>query len=107
MDSTAIFKLSYGLFVIGTSFDGKDNGCIVNTVMQVTSQPMKVSTVVATRISAMGSSLSAIRPQYSMMPTVGATNNTGRMEARKWPVSLICSSFTMPRHNAPNSSKSP
>ena len=47
MDSTAIFKLSYGLFVIGTSFDGKDNGCIVNTVMQVTSQPMKVSTVVA------------------------------------------------------------
>ena len=47
MDNTAIFKLSYGLFVIGTSFEGKDNGCVVNTVMQVTSQPMQVSTVVA------------------------------------------------------------
>jgi len=47
MDKTAIFKLSYGLFVVGTSFEGKDNGCVVNTVMQVTSSPMKVSTVVA------------------------------------------------------------
>ena len=47
MDKTAIFKLSYGLFVVGTSFDGKDNGCVVNTVMQVTSEPMKVSTVIA------------------------------------------------------------
>ncbi len=47
MDTTAIFKLSYGLFVIGTTLDGKDNGCVVNTVMQVTSKPMKISTVVA------------------------------------------------------------
>lgn len=47
MDSTAIFKLSYGMFVIGVSADGKDSGCVVNTVMQVTSSPVKLSTVIA------------------------------------------------------------
>jgi len=37
MDNTALYKLGYGLYVL-TSRDGdKDNGCIVNTVLQVTS----------------------------------------------------------------------
>lgn len=43
MDMSTMFKLSYGLFVL-TSKDGeKDNGCIINTVTQVTSTPNRVT----------------------------------------------------------------
>ena len=39
----AMFKLSYGLFVL-TARDGKkDNGCIINTAQQVTAQPNRIS----------------------------------------------------------------
>lgn len=38
MDNTAVFKLSYGLFVV-TVKDGKDNGCIINTAMQAAIKP--------------------------------------------------------------------
>jgi len=37
MDNTALFKLGYGLYVLTAQSEGKDNGCIVNTVMQITS----------------------------------------------------------------------
>ena len=38
-DMKALYKIGYGLYVV-TSHDGKrDNGLIVNTVMQVTSSP--------------------------------------------------------------------
>lgn len=42
MDEKAMYKLSYGLFVL-TARDGeKDNGCIVNTVSQVTVSPNRI-----------------------------------------------------------------
>ena len=42
-DMTALFKIGYGLYVV-TSNDGKkDNGLIVNTVAQVTSQPNRIA----------------------------------------------------------------
>ena len=42
MDNTAMFKLSYGLFVL-TSADGNNhNGCIINTAMQVTDNPNRI-----------------------------------------------------------------
>lgn len=34
MDDKALFKLSYGLFVLTAQQDGKDNGCIINTAIQ-------------------------------------------------------------------------
>lgn len=37
-----MYKLSYGLFVL-TVKDGKDNGCITNTAIQVTSEPNRIS----------------------------------------------------------------
>ncbi|MCL2545815.1 MAG: flavin reductase [Oscillospiraceae bacterium] len=37
MDTSALHKLGYGLYVLTAKTD-KDNGCIVNTVMQITSQ---------------------------------------------------------------------
>lgn len=46
MNQAAIFKLTYGLFVL-TSRDGeKDNGCIINTAMQVTAEPNRIIIVV-------------------------------------------------------------
>jgi len=46
MDSKALFKIGYGLYVL-TANDGiKDNGCIINTVMQVTSDPCQIAIAV-------------------------------------------------------------
>ena len=43
VEPNAMFKLSYGLFIL-TARDGKkDNGCIINTAQQVTSQPNRIS----------------------------------------------------------------
>lgn len=42
MDTQALFKIGYGLYVL-TAQDEKDNGCIINTVMQVTSNPLQVA----------------------------------------------------------------
>ena len=45
-DLTALFKIGYGLYVV-TSKDGdKDNGCIVNTVTQVTNEPNRIAVCV-------------------------------------------------------------
>lgn len=46
MDEKALFKLSYGLYIISSSFEGKDAGCVVNTLHQVTSSPIQVSVAV-------------------------------------------------------------
>ncbi|MCL2111931.1 MAG: flavin reductase [Clostridiales bacterium] len=45
MDKKALFKLGYGLYVLTAQSDGKDNGCIVNTVLQVTSDPSVVGVI--------------------------------------------------------------
>ena len=46
MNNQALFKISYGLYVI-TSNDGqKDNGLIVNTVTQVTDTPNRVAVTI-------------------------------------------------------------
>ena len=42
MDNTAFFKLTYGLFVTGVEFEGKLNGCIINTATQATSEPGRI-----------------------------------------------------------------
>ncbi len=39
MDNQAMYRLSYGLFVLTAREDGKDNGCIINTAIQVTTEP--------------------------------------------------------------------
>lgn len=46
MDKKAMYKLSYGLFVLTSAFEGKDNGCITNTGIQVTSNPNRISIAV-------------------------------------------------------------
>lgn len=46
MNKKAMYKLSYGLFVLTSSFEGKDNGCIINTACQLTSEPNRISIAV-------------------------------------------------------------
>jgi flavorubredoxin/flavin reductase (DIM6/NTAB) family NADH-FMN oxidoreductase RutF len=43
VDPAVMFKLSYGLFVLTARDTNKDNGCIINTVMQVTASPIKIA----------------------------------------------------------------
>ena len=45
MDNTALYKLGYGLYVLTARDGGKDNGCIVNTVLQVSSNQPFVGVV--------------------------------------------------------------
>ena len=40
---SAMFKISYGLFILSAKEGEKDNGCIINTAMQVTQDPKQVS----------------------------------------------------------------
>lgn len=46
MNEKALFTLSYGLYVLTAHKDGFDNGCIINTAMQVTNTPNRISVTV-------------------------------------------------------------
>ena len=46
VEQSALFKLSYGLFVLTAREGRKDNGCIINTVTQVTDSPKRISIAV-------------------------------------------------------------
>ena len=46
MNKNALYNIACGLFVLTTSDGSKQNGCIINTVMQVTSSPVKISITV-------------------------------------------------------------
>jgi flavin reductase (DIM6/NTAB) family NADH-FMN oxidoreductase RutF/rubredoxin len=43
MNEKALYDLTYGLFLVGTKADGKENACITNTVIQLASSPARVS----------------------------------------------------------------
>ena len=46
MNAKAMYALSYGLFVVSTKVGDKDNGCITNTAIQVTSEPNRIALAV-------------------------------------------------------------
>ena len=46
MNTNALFKIGYGLYILTAYENGKDNGCIINTVMQVTSDPCQIAIAV-------------------------------------------------------------
>ena len=46
VDLSALYRIGYGLYVITTNDGKKDNGCIVNSVMQVTGSPLRVAVCV-------------------------------------------------------------
>jgi len=43
LNNAALFDISYGLFVLSAKQDGRDNACIINTVIQATSTPLRVT----------------------------------------------------------------
>lgn len=45
MDKTALFRFTYGLYVL-TTRTAKDNGCIVDAVMQLTDEPLRLAVCV-------------------------------------------------------------
>lgn len=46
MDKNALFRISYGLYVIAARHGQKTNGCIVNTVVQVADNPIRLTVAV-------------------------------------------------------------
>ncbi len=43
MNQRAFHKLSYGVYIVSASAGGKDGGCVINTMTQVTSSPARLS----------------------------------------------------------------
>jgi flavorubredoxin/flavin reductase (DIM6/NTAB) family NADH-FMN oxidoreductase RutF/rubredoxin len=41
--NTAMFKLSYGLYVLSAKAEGKDNACIINAAMMITDTPKQIA----------------------------------------------------------------
>lgn len=46
MDRKVMYQLSYGLFVLTSAAAGRESGCIINTAVQVTSEPNRISIAV-------------------------------------------------------------
>lgn len=38
MDKTVFHDLSYGMYIVSTKYEGRNIGCFVNTVTQITSE---------------------------------------------------------------------
>ena len=46
MDTAALQKISYGLYILTAREGEKDNGCVINTFTQLSSNPLRVSIAV-------------------------------------------------------------
>jgi len=46
MDATALFRFTSGLYVVSSDADGEVGACIINTGLQLTSNPLQVEVVV-------------------------------------------------------------
>ena len=49
MDPKALFQITYGLYLLTTRQQGEDNGCIINTVMQIAEEPNRLAVAVSKR----------------------------------------------------------
>lgn len=43
MDPKAFFKISYGVFILGSSCEGKVNACVTNTCIQIAANPIRIA----------------------------------------------------------------
>ena len=46
MNTNPLYKIPYGLYVLTASQGDKDNGCIINTLSQLTSSPVQIAVTV-------------------------------------------------------------
>ena len=47
MDETALYKITYGLYVVSAEAEGERSGCIVNTLQQVSAEPVRMAVTVS------------------------------------------------------------
>ena len=114
MDSIAFRKLSYGLYIVTSAFEGKDAGCVVNTLSQVTSSPAKVSVAINKNnftekiIEKSGIFTAVVLSQETSMDTIGifgfqSSENNNKFESVsfeidenkiKYPTDKICAKFS-------------
>lgn len=78
MDNGALFKISYGLFVLGTAAEGKTNACMINTAMQVANDPTRIS------ISVINKNYSAELLKKGGVFTVSMLDTTTKFETIKY-----------------------
>lgn len=77
IDPTAMFSMSYGLYVVSAEADGKKSGCIINTAVQVTAEPIRMTVAVhkdnvtAGVIKAAGAFAVTAIDQTADMPYIG------------------------------------
>ena len=45
MNRKTLQKLSYGVYLVTTSYNGKPYGCVANSAMQITSAPAQLSLI--------------------------------------------------------------
>ena len=43
MDEKALYKITYGLYVVSAQAEGQRSGCVVNTLQQVTAEPVRLA----------------------------------------------------------------
>lgn len=72
MDTSAMFNLTYGLFIAAVELNGRRNGCIINTAIQTTAEPC------------------------SMTVTMQKSNLTTEMILKKWSFTVSIISQTCP-----------
>ena len=47
MDKKAFYKLTYGLYILSSQFQGEHAGCVINTALQVTAEPPMLAVTVS------------------------------------------------------------
>lgn len=47
MNEQAFYKATYGLYVVSAEADGERSGCVINTLLQVTAEPVRLAVTVS------------------------------------------------------------
>ncbi len=90
MNWEAFYRITYGLYVISSAFEGKKNGYIGNTVMQVTAGPPQIAitcnkeNLTAEIISKSGYFSVSVLDQSTSMDTVGLFGFSSGREVNKY-----------------------
>jgi flavin reductase (DIM6/NTAB) family NADH-FMN oxidoreductase RutF len=46
LDQRSLWSISYGIYIVSSCFEGKANGQIANTVIQVSAEPPKIAVAI-------------------------------------------------------------
>lgn len=108
MDLTALFTMPSGLYVVSAEADGQQAGCVINTALQVTAEPPRLSVAVnkdnvtAGVIAAAGAFTVTTIDQTADMPYIGnfgfrSSNTYNKFEKYEVKTSAVGSPY-VPEH---------